>query len=556
MLTSSQKNNNFLYVYIYIYKYIIFMSGFFSNNNNNDETIPVLEKKPSELKSVGHIDQGFNGTCSSHALSRSMCRTFQVLTIIDGPSVEIFYTLIYLMIQKLFNIDCNEGMDIEIIPDIINKILKTFDDYINGNIYHNSYSDLYNYKYSDIKCKYKINGSNELCNISHEPILKGLKENQLSQFKSKFKILYNMKDALPIRNCIYNFSMDKENYPNYMIRDLLKKKLQPYLCYYYMDGSHAVVLRSWGVEYDEDGNKNESNLSVFCYRNTWAEEDKRCYNNINSLYDNTNKPQIFVYCLDYNLEIIKKNNEELYDEIIKRRDEYYDTISSKYIYEEINYLEDGVYGGKFKDGKPEGYGKMEYYNGDIYDGKWINGIKNGKGKMKYEDGNVYKGIWKDGLPNETGKMEYYNGDIYDGEWENGDMIKGKINYEDGNIYDGEVMKTNGLPEGQGKMIYKNGDIYEGKWENGYMIKGKINYENGNIYEGELKDGSYEGQGKLIYSDGYIYEGKWENGNLLENINYNNSSGGNKRKTNKRRTNKRKTKKRRTNKRKTKKIYKK
>ena len=77
--------------------------------------------KPPELKSVSHKIQGKYSTCASHALSRSICRTFQMLTIIDGTSIEIFYTLIYLMIQKLFDIDCNKGIHPYFIPNIIIK---------------------------------------------------------------------------------------------------------------------------------------------------------------------------------------------------------------------------------------------------------------------------------------------------------------------------------------------------------------------------------------------------------------------------------------------------
>jgi hypothetical protein len=483
------------------------MSGFFSNLKNtinktfkkNIETLPVLEKKPSKLKSVDHKDQGEYGTCASHAISRSICRTFQVLTIIDGPSVEIFYTLIYLMIQKLFDIDCNEGIDIQLIPSIINKILKTFDDYINESEDPNS--DLDNYKYSDIKCEYKINGSNELCNISNEPILKDLKQDQLSQFKSKFKILYKIKDALTIRKCIYNYNINEPNYPNYMIRDLLKKKLQPCICFNYSIGGHVVVLQSWGIEYDEKGKKDESKLTVFCYKNTWQEEYKKCYDDINLLSDDTNTNPILFFCLDYNFEIIKNNDKKLGKEIKTRRKEYYDTVSSMYKEEEIKYLNNGVYKGKIKNGKPEGQGKLEYYNGHVYEGEFKDGDPYGKGK---------------------GKKVYYS-----------------------SVYEGEF--KDGTPEGQGKMIYKNGDIYEGEFKESDIYgsiegKGKMIYINGDIYEGEFKDGTPEGQGKMTYKNGEIYEGEFNDGEPQEKRNETKHSGGKKIKAKKRKSNKRKTKK--------------
>lgn len=47
----------------------------------------------------------------------------------------------------------------------------------------------------------------------------------------------------------------------------------------------------------------------------------------------------------------------------------------------------------FKDGKPNGTGKMTYKNGDTYQGEYKLGEIEGQGIMKWKDGKIQDGLW-------------------------------------------------------------------------------------------------------------------------------------------------------------------
>jgi hypothetical protein len=72
------------------------------------------------------------------------------------------------------------------------------------------------------------------------------------------------------------------------------------------------------------------------------------------------------------------------------------------------------YEGYFRDGKENGYGKLEYpCTGTIHFGQFQNGKENGFGMIKFRDdkGRGYFGQWKDGEPNGIGISLSQNGDI-------------------------------------------------------------------------------------------------------------------------------------------------
>jgi len=63
----------------------------------------------------------------------------------------------------------------------------------------------------------------------------------------------------------------------------------------------------------------------------------------------------------------------------------------------ITHLADGrVYEGNYKNGVPNGYGKMTWSDGDVYEGNWKNNYQDGYGKMTWSDGDVYEGNWENG----------------------------------------------------------------------------------------------------------------------------------------------------------------
>ncbi len=62
----------------------------------------------------------------------------------------------------------------------------------------------------------------------------------------------------------------------------------------------------------------------------------------------------------------------------------------------FNYADGTTYQGEFKNGIPEGWGRVEYSSGEIYEGDWKNGSANGYGIFTDKRGNEYSGIWKNG----------------------------------------------------------------------------------------------------------------------------------------------------------------
>lgn len=63
----------------------------------------------------------------------------------------------------------------------------------------------------------------------------------------------------------------------------------------------------------------------------------------------------------------------------------------------FNYADDITYAGEFKDGKPEGWGRVEYPTGEVYEGNWKDDIANGYGTYTTSEGIYYVGLWDNGL---------------------------------------------------------------------------------------------------------------------------------------------------------------
>lgn len=169
------------------------------------------------------------------------------------------------------------------------------------------------------------------------------------------------------------------------------------------------------------------------------------------------------------------------------------------------------YEGEWKDGAPNGNGKMIYANGDIYIGSWLSGNKHGKGEMAYANGDHYEGSWRIGAKDGDGKMIYTNGSIYEGSWKTEHPNdKGKMIYANGNIYEGSWKM--GVRNGYGTMSYANGNCYKGNWKDGnYDGNSIMKYANGDVYEGEWKLEKPSGRGRMAHVNGDIYEGSWRMG---------------------------------------------
>lgn len=172
------------------------------------------------------------------------------------------------------------------------------------------------------------------------------------------------------------------------------------------------------------------------------------------------------------------------------------------------------YEGEWKDGAPNGNGKMIYANGDIYIGSWLSGNKHGEGEMTYANGDHYGGSWRTGAKDGDGKMIYANGNIYEGNWKMGVRNGyGTMSYANGNCYKGNW--KDGNYDGNSIMKYANGDVYEGEWKlENPSGRGRMAYANGNIYEGSWRMGVRDGNGTITYTNGDSFECNYSNGILV------------------------------------------
>lgn len=193
-----------------------------------------------------------------------------------------------------------------------------------------------------------------------------------------------------------------------------------------------------------------------------------------------------------------------------------------------------VYEGEWKNGQPEGKGRMIYANGDFYEGNWVNGKRHGEGCFVWIE-SVHKGEDKKFINAFECK--------YTGNWKNdkisgnGTLVRNRyLNFSDNEnktlngTFEGEELEGEGTiefaskkyvgkwrnlqPHGYGKMTYANGNIYEGEWFMGKLLgSGKMVYSNGEIYEGEWKNDKPEGKGQITYANGNKYECEWKNGEI-------------------------------------------
>ena len=67
-------------------------------------------------------------------------------------------------------------------------------------------------------------------------------------------------------------------------------------------------------------------------------------------------------------------------------------------------IEDDVYAGEIKDGKPHGIGSYTWSDGVKYEGEWKDGKYNGQGTYTFADGRIEEGEFRKGKY--VGKKEY------------------------------------------------------------------------------------------------------------------------------------------------------
>ena len=85
---------------------------------------------------------------------------------------------------------------------------------------------------------------------------------------------------------------------------------------------------------------------------------------------------------------------------------------------ELTLVEDGVYVGKLKNGKPHGKGILKYTNGSRYVGEFEEGKYQGQGMLTCCDSTTYEGEWEDNHMHGRGKLIVEDG-VQDGFWHMG-----------------------------------------------------------------------------------------------------------------------------------------
>lgn len=78
------------------------------------------------------------------------------------------------------------------------------------------------------------------------------------------------------------------------------------------------------------------------------------------------------------------------------------------------------YVGQWKNGKPEGKGKVYFPSGAYFEGEFIDGVAEcDDGLFIYPDGSYYRGNIRNSAPNGVGRLVYRNSQmVYDGTWVN------------------------------------------------------------------------------------------------------------------------------------------
>ncbi len=207
---------------------------------------------------------------------------------------------------------------------------------------------------------------------------------------------------------------------------------------------------------------------------------------------------------------------------------------------EGNYTYD-MYQGDFKNGMPNGKGKM-IYSSCIHEGIFVDGKLNGAGKSTLSSGEILEGVFVNGKLNGEGKRTFSNGEVHEGVFVDsilngiGEIIFSDANIRSAVLYSNkesiEGVFVNGKLNGEGKRIFHDGEVHEGNFVDSILNGiGKITLRGRNLMvgnhsveyymesrEGVFVDGLLNGEGKVFIYDIIskpfkIYDGIFVNGKL-------------------------------------------
>lgn len=162
-----------------------------------------------------------------------------------------------------------------------------------------------------------------------------------------------------------------------------------------------------------------------------------------------------------------------------------------------------------------GYGKSDLFYA-IYEGTFKDGMPDGAGKLFYDD-YIYQGPIKEGLEHGSGSIVYKNGKIEEVRY---DMGKKKQSYfvkVDSKDWEASQKRRNGAclsgdcNNGVGKYKFPSGNIYQGNFKN-YRPEGRGTwyFANGDKYVGQTKNSLKNGQGTYYFKNGWQFAGTYKN----------------------------------------------
>lgn len=149
------------------------------------------------------------------------------------------------------------------------------------------------------------------------------------------------------------------------------------------------------------------------------------------------------------------------------------------------------YEGTFKNGKPEGQGKMTYDDG-TYEGSFRNGVEDGQGVYVYKSGRKEKVVYQNGVkiafepvPVTPGSLQSFEGN--DRNCLNGNCVTGRgtYRYASGNEYTGDFVDHK--RHGKGRVRFANKDEAEGDFRDNNIISGTYRFADGNVFRGKWNE---------------------------------------------------------------------
>lgn len=214
----------------------------------------------------------------------------------------------------------------------------------------------------------------------------------------------------------------------------------------------------------------------------------------------------------------------------------------------VSFTNGDYFKGIFKDGMPNGKGKMYYktsvksmitgieYETAQYEGNFRNGKRDGYGKMVWADGSSFVGTWKNDERHHGTMIMTQSGCVYKGKFKNdiihdkngilmlpsfviyqGEFFQGKtrplslLMFQNGDIYYGQHNQF--IKNGVGKLIEFNGGFQEGQWDtdklNGNFCR-VYDAVTGDIFSGPISDNKKNGVGRQYdFERDEVYEGTFE-----------------------------------------------